>query len=283
MTSLVVAIPVRNEGRHIRRVYENALKVSQSVYFFDSDSTDETISLILSTSAKLVKTPEAIKTFSHKLNFIYSYPELSGTLILALHADELIEDSSVPLLRRATTNASATEVFVITRQSYFLGSPLRWGRSSQRIARLAGFKTVRYQDALIDERLSVISELSSVVQTQIRIIDNPLISPDEWFAKHNYYSTLEAKSILSGAWRHKPLNVRLYYYLPIFLRPFLLFAVRYFMLLGFLDGGTGLAYQVSHSIIYRLMVDVKLFHYYSNRFLRARAWRRLLFHFRLSS
>lgn len=257
--NLVVAIPVRNEERHVFRVYQSALKVSHSIYFFDSDSTDKTIDLIRSTSAKLIKTPPSVKSFSQKLNYIYSYPEFANRLVLALHADEIIEDSSVPLLRHAVNSASSKQVFIVTRQSFFLGSPLRWGKSSQRIARLARSGAVTYQDALLDEQISFNCSSSEVVQTRIRIIDNPLISSEEWFAKHNVYSQLEAKSMLNGAWRHKPLNVKLYYCFPIFLRPFILFFVRYFIFLGFLDGPAGLAYQVSHGIIYRLMVDVKLF------------------------
>jgi hypothetical protein len=38
MPKLVVAIPVLNEERHVKRVYQNALKVSSSVFFFQSIS-----------------------------------------------------------------------------------------------------------------------------------------------------------------------------------------------------------------------------------------------------
>lgn len=258
---LVVAIPVKNEQRHILRVYENALRVSSSIYFFDSDSSDDTVKLIQSTSATLVSVPPGVASFSQKLNYIYSYPEFVGSLVLALHADELIEQASIPHLLRLVATASPHHVFLIKRQSYFLGFTLRWGKSSQYSARLAGFGMVRYEDALLDEKILPNSKTSPLVLANVRIIDNPLITPHEWLAKHNLYSTLEAKSISCGAWNSKPLNVKLYYSLPLFIRPFLLFAFRYVLLLGFLDGLAGFLYQVSHSIVYRLMVDIKLFHH----------------------
>ena len=39
---------------------------------------------------------------------------------------------------------------------------------------------------------------------------------------------------------------------PLFVRCFILFFYKYIFLLGFLDGKSGLAYGVSHNIIYRL-------------------------------
>lgn len=260
MPRLVVAIPVINEERHVKRVYHNALKLSSSVFFFDSGSTDETITLIRDTSADLISVPSNIRSFADKLNFIYSYPGFVDCLILALHADEVVDGRSSDLIANYANALSASDVCIVTRQSFFLGRPLKWGRSSQKSIRLAGFNTITYQNTPLDELVYVNDNSCSVVHTEIQIVDTPLIGPSEWFAKHNHYSNLESKFVFSGGLREKSLATRLYYRLPIFVRPFILFLVRYFFFLGFLDGVSGLAYQLSHSLVYRLMVDVKLFY-----------------------
>jgi len=259
MSKLVVAIPVLNEERHITRVYQNAAKLSSPIFFFDSGSTDETIPLIKNTSAILVAVPPSIKSFAAKLNFIYTYPEFVGRIIFALHADEFVDDHSVRLVARYSNLLSPSDVCTVTRQSFFLGRPLKWGRSSRKSIRLAGFGSITYQNTPLDETIYVNDKSSSIVRTSIKIVDAPLIGPSEWFAKHNRYSDLESELICRGGLRDKSSLIRFYYLFPIFVRPFFLFLVRYFLFLGFLDGWGGLAYQLSHSLVYRLMVDVKIF------------------------
>jgi len=260
MPKLVVAIPVYNEERHINRVYQNAVKLSSSVFFFDSGSTDGTIALVRATSANLVSVPLEINSFAAKLNYIYAYREFAGCLILALHADEIIDDHSSSLIVKYSNALSSSDACMVTRQSFFLGRPLKWGRSSQKSIRLAGFNTITYQNTPLDESIYVNDKSSPLVRTDIRIVDAPLIGPSEWFSKHNRYSSLESKLVCSGGIRDKSLAIRLYYRFPIFVRPFIIFLVRYFFFLGFLDGLSGLAYQLSHSLVYRLMVDVKIFY-----------------------
>ena len=47
--------------------------------------------------------------------------------------------------------------------------------------------------------------------------------------------------------------------LPLFLRPLLLFAYKYFFKLGFLDGKAGLIYCFLHDFWYPFLVDAKVF------------------------
>ena len=46
--------------------------------------------------------------------------------------------------------------------------------------------------------------------------------------------------------------------MPIFLRAFIYFLVRYFLLLGFLDGIKGLIYHFLQGFWYRFLVDAKI-------------------------
>ena len=52
---------------------------------------------------------------------------------------------------------------------------------------------------------------------------------------------------------------KLYYKLPMFLRPSLYFCYRYFIRLGFLDGKEGFIYHYMYQRWYRCLVDAKIF------------------------
>jgi hypothetical protein len=49
-----------------------------------------------------------------------------------------------------------------------------------------------------------------------------------------------------------------YYRMPLFVRPALYFAYRYFGLLGILDGGNGFLFHFLQAFWFRLIVDVRL-------------------------
>jgi hypothetical protein len=49
-----------------------------------------------------------------------------------------------------------------------------------------------------------------------------------------------------------------YYRLPLFVRPFLYFLYRYFVLLGILDGKQGFVFHFLQAFWFRLVVDVRL-------------------------
>ncbi len=49
-----------------------------------------------------------------------------------------------------------------------------------------------------------------------------------------------------------------YYRMPLYVRPFLYFFYRYFLLLGILDGRTGFVFHFLQAFWFRLIVDVRL-------------------------
>ncbi len=49
-----------------------------------------------------------------------------------------------------------------------------------------------------------------------------------------------------------------WYQLPLFLRPFIYFAYRYLVRLGFRDGKQGFIFHVLQAFWYRLLVDIHL-------------------------
>ena len=54
------------------------------------------------------------------------------------------------------------------------------------------------------------------------------------------------------------LTQKLYEKSPLIIRCIMLFIFKYVFCLGFLDGRSGLAYCISHNLIYRIMVDIRI-------------------------
>jgi hypothetical protein len=96
-----------------------------------------------------------------------------------------------------------------------------------------------------------------------------------WTDKHNCYSTREAVEFLSQKhrlvqidtigrfWGNKTerkrwLKENFYFWVPLFVRPFLYFIYRYFFKLGFLDGKEGFIFHTLHAFWYRFLVDAKV-------------------------
>jgi hypothetical protein len=94
-----------------------------------------------------------------------------------------------------------------------------------------------------------------------------------WIAKHNNYSSREARAIMDGAAkgdmagslsggqpeRKRWLKQNVYGRMPLFVRPTLYFIYRYFFRLGFLDGKEGAIFHFLQGFWYRFLVDAKVY------------------------
>ena len=98
------------------------------------------------------------------------------------------------------------------------------------------------------------------LKTTCEIIDYPLNNYSVWLDKHSVYSINQARKSKKLGFKNPNIGFiqNLYEKSPLFLRCIILFLFKYLICLGFLDGKSGLAYCVSHNLIYRLMVDVRL-------------------------
>ena len=111
---------------------------------------------------------------------------------------------------------------------------------------------------------------------EIRRLANDIIDENRkglafWIEKHNGFSDREVREILatSGATgaqsigaqavRRRFLKKTLYGRAPRMLRAFLYWALRYFVLLGFLDGKAGFVFHFLQGFWYRLVIDAKLY------------------------
>ena len=113
----------------------------------------------------------------------------------------------------------------------------------------------------MDEK--IIINKPNIYKSSLKIIDHNLKGLMFWFKKHfkyaekeaQFYFLLKNKKYMKNN-IDKTLLKKIYYYrYPIFIRPIFLFIYRYFIKKGFLDGVTGLKFNILQTLFYRLLVD----------------------------
>ena len=121
-----------------------------------------------------------------------------------------------------------------------------------------------------DEQIIVDADIAHIEED---IIDNNLNNLSRWMAKHKKYAPKEASNYffkkrnfnkneilkMDNKTKYKKIiKFKIYYNLPMVLRPLLFFLYVYFFRLGFLDGWRGLVFHSLQTFWYRLLVDLKI-------------------------
>jgi hypothetical protein len=125
-----------------------------------------------------------------------------------------------------------------------------------------------YEDSVMDEQL-IVNGKTTYLNTNL--IDENLKSLKWFIKKHRNYAAREAISYLNykeqanGKYSNsdyskinKKKKYKIYYRLPIFIRPFIFFFYSYFIKLGFLSGWQGLIFNVIQVLWYRIIVDFEI-------------------------
>ena len=133
-------------------------------------------------------------------------------------------------------------------------------------------KKIFWEDRRTDEHLK---GYSKIYKLEGLLVEKPILTVQEWLAKHVSYSKLEARVILLESKNHpiyiknmglfgnikRFFKIKIFYNLPLFIRGIGYFVYRYFFLFGFLDGVRGLIYHFLHAFCYRLFVDLTIYEY----------------------
>lgn len=255
-----------NEEMNIRQCL-NSVGWSDDVLVVDSFSTDQTVALARSAGARILQ--NHFVNFSEQRNFGLSHGGLKHDWVLHLDADEVV----TPELKSELLKVIETEDRIAYRISSKLIFQGRWIRH----ASMYPCYQVRFgkRDSLHFVQVGH-GQRENLPATKIGTLKEPLLhysfskGLEEWFAKHNRYSSAEAaenlKSLTFGnmpwrallsksttcRWRAlKELSIRL----PC--RPTLRFLYIYLLRLGFLDGVAGWRYCQLLSI-YESMIVLKI-------------------------
>ena len=264
-----------NEEKNIRRCLESLSALAGEIFVVDSFSNDKTLEITREFTDKIFHRP--FKTHTEQWNWAFKNLPFSFEWCLVLDADQCV---SVPLrqeLELIFQQGMPSDIngYYIIRRQIFLGKWIRFGGYYPKYM-LKLFKAKEAacdEKELVDHRFYVRGKLGRLKYDFIEENKNE----DDivfWLEKHLKYVDLKAKEILLYRQKRQGWLLRtsflgspdqrvlwltdFYYCLPLYLRPFLYFIWRYFILLGFLDGPKGFLFHFLQGFRYRLIIDVKI-------------------------
>ncbi|MEZ6235005.1 MAG: glycosyltransferase family 2 protein [Phycisphaerales bacterium] len=261
-----VVILTKNEEINIGACLDT-LSFSDDIVLYDSLSTDRTVEIARSYPNVSVVERKFDNWAAHQNWGVQNIP-FKHPWVLYVDADERVEPDLGREVRRLADPASPMEAYKLRRKDMFMG---RWLRRAQMypvwIVRMFRPQKIRY------ERL--VNPIA-IVDGDIGHLDGHLIhypfskGVEQWFERHNSYSSFEAKELLKvRAGKRQPLGKLLsrdandrraalkdvYYRLPF--RPQIKWL--YYMLArwAWLDGRPGLAYA-RMTYLYEYMITIKV-------------------------
>jgi glycosyltransferase involved in cell wall biosynthesis len=265
----------RNEEANIEKCLLSGHNFIDQVFVIDSDSEDRTVE-ISRRYAEVVNLP-----YNHNkiIPWIYQWGldnlPIRNEWVLILEADQELTPALLQELQTLFSKPQINENgFYVRRQQIFRGQTLRFGGyGSKYMLKLFRRSAGRLDPDETDTRVYVEGEVGELSSP---IIENNLKENDILFylQKHLRYAEVfaqeEAQRRREGfVWKTSPAFFgtpdqrvlwlkRVFFRLPLYVRPFIYFFYRYFILLGFLDGKQGSIFHFLQAFWFRLVWDIRL-------------------------
>jgi len=269
VSNIEVIIPVKNEEINLPYALASVKEWADRVWVVDSESTDRTREIAKESGAQVVVQPWL--GYAKQKNWALDNLDLKADWIFFLDADEaILADLREELLAIAAKPASevSESAFNINRYFIFLGKRIRHcGYYPSWNVRFFKKGKARYEEREVHEHM-VVEGLTGSLKGHMEHWDRRGLEP--YMAKHNHYSTLEAREILkqsmttdstidatlfgSAQQRRRWIKRHIYPRLPA--RWLFRFLWMYILRFGFLDGLTGLRFCLFISS-YELLITLK--------------------------
>ncbi|MEG1998708.1 MAG: glycosyltransferase family 2 protein [Bacteroidales bacterium] len=265
MLDISVIILTFNEEIHIKRCIER-------IFVIDCFSTDNTAEIANKLGAVVV-THAWPGNHAAQINWALDNLPIDTQWVLRLDADEyllpeLIEElqSDIPKLPAEVTGIN------LKRRHVFLGKWIKHGTYPIIILRIFRTGKAKCDQRLMDEHI-VLKEGYSIC-CKNDFVDHNLNTLFWWIEKHNNYALREAVELLDIKYniiRDKQQSTKTtittdmelkkikYVKMPIFLRAFGYFILRYIIKGGILEGKEGFLWHSLQGLWYRTLVDAKIF------------------------
>lgn len=269
LNNIEIIIPVKNEATNLPHALASVMEWADRVWVVDSESTDETCAIAKEAGAEVVVQPWL--GYAKQKNWAIDNLEISSDWVFILDADEaILPELRDELLEIASQPIDKVEqsAFNINRYFMFLGKRIRHcGYYPSWNVRFFKRGNARYEEREVHEHMVVEGEIGKL-KGHMEHWDRR--GMEEYMAKHNKYSTLEAKEILrqsltegstidakffgNAQQRRRWIKRHIYPKLPA--RWLFRFFWMYILKLGFLDGITGLRFCLFISS-YELLISLK--------------------------
>jgi glycosyltransferase involved in cell wall biosynthesis len=260
-----VLVLTKNEERNLPGCLDS-VAWCDDVHVYDSHSDDGTVAVAESRGAHVTRRP--FDNWAAHQNWGLAHIPFRHPWVFYIDADERMTPELVAGCRRAVTHPGDNVAFRVQRRDFFMGTWLKHAQNTAFYQRLFRPDKMRY------ERLvNPVSVPDGPVGDVEGYLDHYPFSKgiSDWLARHNAYSTLEARQILlnreaggqfslRAALFDSDFNVKRYHQKEMFYRmparPLVKFLFLYLVKRGFLDGYAGFTYSALQCI-YDYMIVLK--------------------------
>ncbi len=269
MADLTVIILTKNEELNIAQCIESVKSIAKRIVVVDSFSTDNTVDIARRMGADVYQ--HEFINHSKQFKWALENTNIRTKWVLRIDADERLAPETAIEIEEKTKAHENDNVngFLIKRRNYFLGRFIRHGGMYPlKFLRLFKHGKADVEDRNMDEHIILLE--GSYLELENDLLHFDFKDLHSWIAKHNEYARKEVQDYfekreesigyLDTKTRMKRiLKYKLYYKMPLFVRPFLYFCYRYFIRLGFLDGKEGLIFHFLQAFWYRFLVDAMIY------------------------
>jgi glycosyltransferase involved in cell wall biosynthesis len=279
LLSISALILTFNEEKHIARCIESIRPICRDIFIVDSYSTDETITIAKLLGAKCYQRRWE-NNYAQQYNWGLANLPIKTEWILRLDADEYIMPELVSEVNSQINSLDKNVCGItINRRVVFMDRWIRYGGYyPTTLLRFWRTGSGILEERWMDEHVKL--NYGTTVHFQNDVVDFNLNNLTWWTNKHNNYATreaidfliykynLEARSSISKKInstqdkRKRWFKEKIYFNIPLFVRPFFYFIFRYFFKLGFLDGKQGVIWHFLQGFWYRFLVDAKIYEVY---------------------
>ena len=268
-------ILTRNEEIHLPRLLTSILPLQAEVFVMDSGSSDQTLEICKDSHINTV-----FHTFeNHPKQWHYALRafEIRTPWVICLDADQVVSPQLQTLLSNfKSEDHEHINGIYFNRKNYFKGKWIRHGGYFPKYLLKMFRTTAGWSDLAenMDHRF-IVSGKTTCWKEGYLIEEN--LKENEisfWISKHNTYSDLLATEEIERRQNIRKQSIkpslfgtpdqknawlkRLWWHLPLHIRPFLYFIYRILLQRGLLDGKTGLIYHFLQGFWFRMIVDIKI-------------------------
>jgi glycosyltransferase involved in cell wall biosynthesis len=265
-----------NEEMHLPRLLNSIQDLYVPIFILDSGSTDNTLKI--AEKHKAIVRYNRFENHPKQWDFALNNFEINTPWSIGLDADHIVMPELFARLKEFENSDISDEVngIYFNRKNYFQGKWIRHGGYFPKYL-LKMFRTGVGRSDLnenMDHRFIVPGR--TIIWKDGYIKEENLKENDInfWKEKHKRYSVLVAYEEIERRTKHRsqPIKPKLFgspdertafqkkiwWSLPLFIRPIIYYIYRFIIQLGFLDGKKGWVFHYYQALWFRSLIDMKI-------------------------